>query len=73
MYYCGECKEEVNIGHQCFIKRKEFKNKIQKLLFFDVETDQSSKTHKVNFIHVIYYRQSRAEREWEKNIEKKRA
>ena len=44
-YYCKECKEEVKNSHRCFIQRKEYKDKIQKLLFFDVETDQSTKTH----------------------------
>jgi hypothetical protein len=72
MYFCTECKEEVKIGHRCFIKRKKFKDKIQKFLYFDVETDQSSKTHEVNYIHVIYYEPTRLEQEWSEEIKKKK-
>ncbi len=72
MYHCTECKEDVNVGHRCFIKKKEYKDKIQKLLFFDVETDQSSKTHKVNFIHVTYYHQTVLEKEKEADMKKKK-
>ncbi len=44
-----------------FYKKERIQRQDSKTIIFDVETDQSSKTHKVNFIHVIYYRQSRAE------------
>ena len=64
-YYCEECKVEVENNHKCFIKRIKFKSKIQKFLFFDLETDQSTKKHIVNYIHLIYYHQSEDEQKWE--------
>jgi hypothetical protein len=38
-----------------------------KLLYFDLETDQSSKTHEVNFAHIQYYVPTDEERAWKYN------
>jgi hypothetical protein len=72
MYTCKECKTEVDVGHRCFVKPKKYKEKIQKLMFFDVETDQSTTTHIVNYIHMIFYDQTPEERQQEKEMNKKR-
>jgi G:T-mismatch repair DNA endonuclease (very short patch repair protein) len=71
-YFCRECKEEVPSDHRCFVKRKEFKDKIQRLLFFDVETDQSSKTHVVNHVHATYYVQTEEERAAESEAQERK-
>ena len=60
-YTCRECTEEVDLDHRCFVKQKEYRAKLQKLLFFDVETDQSSKKHIVNHIHSKFYQQTEEE------------
>jgi hypothetical protein len=54
-YYCDVCKGQVPLDHKCFLKKKTLKPKIQKLLFFDLETDQSTKVHHVNFAQITYY------------------
>jgi hypothetical protein len=69
-YYCKECKNDVDVGHRCYIKKQPYKDKIQRLLFFDVETDQSTKTHEVNFIHMIYYQQTEEEQAWAEKMKK---
>ena len=71
-FFCRECKKEVEVGHKCFIKQKKYKDKIQRLLFFDLETDQSTKTHEVNYIHVIYYQQTAEEQEHEADMNEKK-
>ena len=69
-YYCEECKVEVDLNHKCFVKSIKYKDKKQKILFFDFETDQSTKVHLVNYIHVMYYRQSEDEEKWEIKMRK---
>ena len=41
--------------HQCFIARKKLEPKLYKFVFFDMETDQSSGEHLVNFVHMKYF------------------
>ena len=60
-YTCRDCAEEVDLDHRCYVKRKPYRTKLQKLLFFDVETDQSSKKHIVNHIHAKFYQQTAEE------------
>ena len=53
---CHLCKEEVDGEfHKCFIQPEPYKKPSDKLLFFDIETDQSSKTHEPIFCHVMWY------------------
>jgi hypothetical protein len=69
-YYCKECKKDVDNGHRCYVKKQPYKDKVQRLLFFDVETDQSSKTHEVNFIHTVYYQQTANEKKAQEKMKK---
>ena len=57
-YFCYECKNEVPDDHRCYIKKKSYAPHIQKYLFFDFETDQSSGEHVVNYIHFKYFEES---------------
>jgi len=53
---CHLCNEFVDaVFHKCFIKKVEFKEPSEKLLFFDIETDQSTKTHEPIYFHAIWY------------------
>jgi hypothetical protein len=53
---CHLCKEPVEgVLHKCFIQKLEYKQPSDKLLFFDFETDQSSKIHKPIYCHMIWY------------------
>ncbi len=54
-FYCSECKRERPDDHLCFIAKKKLEPKLCKFLFFDMETDQSSGEHVVNFVHVKYF------------------
>ncbi|KAG8192310.1 hypothetical protein JTE90_002131 [Oedothorax gibbosus] len=51
---CRGCKQYVKGDHLCFIEKKEPKKPNNHLLFFDLETDQSSGEHKVNFAVAQY-------------------
>jgi hypothetical protein len=63
---CHLCKEQIEgVFHKCFIQRKEFKEPSEKLLFFDFETDQSSKIHKPIFCHIIWY--DPASKQWKEH------
>ena len=48
---CGNCKEYVNEGHQCYILKKDIKPHSDKYWFFDFETklDMKHKQHVVNY------------------------
>ena len=53
---CHLCKEEVDDAfHKCFIQKEPYKTPSEKLLFFDFETDQSSKKHEPIFCHIMWY------------------
>ncbi len=54
-FYCGECKAERPDDHKCFIAKKKLEPKLCKFIFFDLETDQSSGEHVVNYIHARYF------------------
>ncbi|KAG8176824.1 hypothetical protein JTE90_003452 [Oedothorax gibbosus] len=51
---CRGCKKFVKADHLCFIEKKAPKKPINHLIFFDLETDQSSNIHKVNFAVAQY-------------------
>jgi hypothetical protein len=68
-YFCDVCRDYVPMDHKCFLRKKTLKKKIQKLLFFDLETDQSSKVHQVNHAHVTYYVPSEDEKRRKYNPE----
>jgi len=48
---CGNCKEYVNEGHQCYILKKDIKPHSEKYWFFDFESklDMKCKQHVVNY------------------------
>ena len=48
---CGNCKEYVNEGHQCYILKTDIKPHSEKYWFFDFETklDMKCKQHVVNY------------------------
>ncbi|KAG8176818.1 hypothetical protein JTE90_003446 [Oedothorax gibbosus] len=47
---CKGCKKYVGSDYQCYLPSKRPKSANDKLLIFDVETDQSSGDHVVNFV-----------------------
>jgi len=54
-HVCGEhlchiCKEFVPADHLCFMQNESVKPPTEQLIFFDVETDQSSSEHIVNYV-----------------------
>ncbi|KAG8173354.1 hypothetical protein JTE90_011604 [Oedothorax gibbosus] len=51
---CKGCKNYVGSDHQCYLSSKPSKSSVDKLMFFDVETDQSSGDHVVNFVVAQY-------------------
>ena len=58
-YQCTECETEVPNNHLCYIKNKSYNKPNEKLLFFDFETEQSTKEHKVNYVHAKYFKPSK--------------
>lgn len=51
---CQGCKQFVNGDHLCYIEKKEAKKPNDHFIFFDLETDQSSGDHHVNFAVAQY-------------------
>lgn len=54
-YFCSECEKFVTEDHFCYMKRRGFKPKTNKLMFFDFETRQETGEHIVNYIHCRYF------------------
>lgn len=52
---CKGCKTYVGADHLCYLPSKPVKTPVDKLMFFDVETDQSSGDHVVNFVVAQYF------------------
>jgi len=48
---CGNCKEFVNLDHQCYMLKKDIKPHSEKYVYFDFETKLDPKTNK----HVVNY------------------
>lgn len=51
---CKGCQKYVSFDHLCFLPTKTAKPSVDKLMFFDVETDQSNGDHEVNFVVAQY-------------------
>lgn len=51
---CKGCNKFVGSDHTCFLPSKPPKSPIEKLIFFDVETDQATGDHVVNFVVAQY-------------------
>jgi hypothetical protein len=45
----------VEKGHLCYIQKRKLPEKLQKFMFFDIETDQSTSEHVPNFIHATWF------------------
>lgn len=53
---CRLCKEDVDgFFHKCYIQPTPFTKTNEKILFYDFETDQSSKTHEPILCHAVWY------------------
>jgi len=49
-HLCHICKEFVPSDHLCYMQNEPVKPPSEQLIFFDVETDQSSSEHVVNYV-----------------------
>lgn len=59
---CKLCKEDVDgVFHKCYIQPTPFNTPNEKLLFYDFETDQSSKTHEPILCHITWFNPARDE------------
>lgn len=53
---CHLCKEKIDgVFHKCYIQKVPFKEPSEKLLFYDFETDQSSKIHEPIYCHIMWF------------------
>jgi len=54
---CGNCKQDVNKDHQCYMLKKNIEPRSEKYVFFDFETklDPETKKHIVNYCIAHYF------------------